>query len=189
MKEKNPGYPREGWFITVREDGIGLGLGRGKCRIQLCVGTQGQGLVIPLKATGEQPRAKGCWKLPLKDYHSFMLENEFYLFNSHKMGLFPGYKGSQGFLLAMLAVTDLATWRSAGPTAGGTSLLLLQGPHISRRQIASAVPRLAGSRTGSFLLDLRSGPGSVERVLRKPVRWVSQGKSAWGSRVRKGAAM
>jgi hypothetical protein len=84
--------------------------------------------VIPLKATGEQPQAKGCWRLPFKDYHSLMLENEFYLFNSHTTGLFPGYKGSQGFLLAMLAITDLATWRSAGPTAGGTSLLLLQGP-------------------------------------------------------------
>lgn len=87
-------------------------------------------------------QGKGCWKLPLKDYHSLMLENEFYLFNSHQTGLFSGYKGSQGFLLVTLAATDLATWRSAGPTAG-LSFSCSRALPLSRRQIASTVPRLA----------------------------------------------
>lgn len=63
-------------------------------------------------------QAKGCWKLPLKDDHSLTLENESAQCSQHGSLHFSGYKGSQGFLLVMLAVTDLATWRSAGPTAG-----------------------------------------------------------------------
>lgn len=125
-------YPEKGWH-WARE-------GEGQKRDSAVLGS----LESDLRMEGEQSGLRVAGTHCLKRMNSLQLSQKRSLhFSGYTKACLPHHRRQGGSFRWWLAVTDLATWRSAGPTAGPFLLLLLHcsQPHLNRRQIVLAVPR------------------------------------------------